>query len=141
MCAQSGTHSDQANSAWPLSSALCMQMTHTNWHNEEFMKAKHSEVVRIASALKDDKIEFLEGVRALRALQFDVTRKDHDPDFMPFEGVYSETDCIPEGLLRQRCSPSFLDTCNSDLEKIKETFNKQIKEACDRLITRFSENA
>ena len=105
------------------------------------MTGKHREVVRVASALKDDKIEFLEGVRALRTLQFDVTRKDHDPDFLAFEAVYSVTDHIPEGLLRERCASSFLEKCNNDVERAKEAFGMRVKDACSRLITRFSENA
>ena len=105
------------------------------------MQAKNREVVRLALALQDGKIPFLEGVRALNALRSDVTRDDFDPDFLPFVAVYSETDHIPVGALRESCAESWLAKCDDDLERIKKVFAQEIIDACVRLISRFSHDA
>lgn len=105
------------------------------------MHAKEREVVRLASAMRDGRIPFLEGVRALNALRSGVTRDDFDPDFLPFVLVDSETDHMPIGALRDRCTASWLAKCDDDLERVKKIFAQEILDASVRLIARFSHDS
>ncbi|AGU51771.1 hypothetical protein VAPA_1c47040 [Variovorax paradoxus B4] len=58
------------------------------------------------------RVEFrrsLTRVRQLAVLRFEVSRLDHDPDFMLFVGVASESDHLPPHELRSQCAPAWLD--------------------------------
>ena len=51
MCAQSSTHSDQANGAWPLSSALYVKMNKHNKKIDEYINKERNKKFRVYSVL------------------------------------------------------------------------------------------
>ncbi len=116
-------------------------MKHENWYNEEYMSAKRREVVEKATDLMKGSIDFLTGVRDLKSLKYEVSDADFDPDFMLFVAIDSETDHIPVGKLRDSCSLSWLETCDREMEKVKDTYQNEVIEACKTLIGRFAVNA
>ena len=116
-------------------------MKHENWYNEDYMSAKRREVVDKATSLIKGSIDFLDGVRDMFSLQYEVSDDDADPDFRVFVAIYSETDHIPAAELRDFCSVSWLAKCDKDMEKVKETYRDEVIGACRRLIRRFAVNA
>ena len=112
-------------------------MTHDNWHNEQFMNAKRSEVASTAQLVRDGKMNVVEGVRRLSALQHDVSQKDFDDDFMLFVAIASETDHLPVGEVRTQYSQDALRKADKEIEKAEKLYRPQVEEACEKLIARF----
>jgi hypothetical protein len=99
------------------------------------LKAKIPDVVK---ALKSNEIPFLEGVRKLVAYGSEFTSEYHDPDFVFFIAVDSETDHFPAEKVRQYCSARFLKKCAEELSGYKTRCSADLMEACDVLIQRFA---
>lgn len=95
-------------------------------------------VVDAARALAAGTVPFVEGVRQLAALRSDVSRLDHDPDFMLFVGVASEADHLPSKDLRSQCSPAWLEQCDREAQELEAFYRDNIRAACVRLVGRFS---
>lgn len=112
-------------------------MKNENWHNEEYMKAKRNEVVDLATSLLNDKVSFLEGIRALNSIRHQVSDQEFDDDFMLFVEIDSDTDHLPSLDMRANCSVSWLMKSDQEVLKLKELYNKQLKAACNKLILRF----
>lgn len=116
-------------------------MKHENWYNEEYMHARRKDVVEVASALISGQIHFLEGVRALTSLCHEVTGLDFDEDFSIFVAIDSETDHLPSEKVRHRFSEAWLEKADKEVCEIKESYNTQVVEACQKLVARFGRHA
>ncbi len=108
-----------------------------NWHNEEYMKAKRAEVVRVARALLNRQIGIIEGSRRLCSLRSQVSDDDFDADFMGFVAIESETDHLPVGPVRANWSSEALKEKDIEIKEAEDFYRNQIVEDCKRLIERF----
>lgn len=95
-------------------------------------------VLDVVRGLAAGTVPFVEGVRRLTALRFDVSWLDHDPDFMLFVAIESESDHLPPHEIRNRCTPAWLEQCDSEAREIETFYRQQVRVACARLVGRFS---
>jgi hypothetical protein len=114
------------------------RMTHNNWHNEQYMMAKRSEVVNTARLLRDGKMSVVEGAWRLNALRHEVTQNDFDDDFMLFVAIASETDHLPVGEVRKQYATEALVRADKEIEEVDKIYRSQVEVACEKLIARFS---
>lgn len=109
-----------------------------NTINESRFNASRKSVVDVARSLADGSAPFIESVRQLVALRFDVSRLDHDPDFTLFVAIASESDHLPPKELRSQCAPAWLAQCDREARELEAFHLQQVRAACARLVDRFS---
>jgi hypothetical protein len=63
------------------------------------------------------------------------------PSLMVFVVIDSETDHIPKTAARSLCTQSWLESCDAELRDIGVFYERQIQDACNKLIARFSTEA
>ena len=95
-------------------------------------------VVETAYGLAGGSIPFMEGVRQLAFLRFEASKLDHDPDFMVFVAIASESDHIPPQAIRDQCTPDWLERCDNDARELETMYRQQVRAACELLVRRFS---
>ncbi|RSZ24078.1 DUF2489 domain-containing protein [Variovorax beijingensis] len=95
-------------------------------------------VVDTARGLADGTVLFVEGVRQLAALRFEVSRLDHDRDFTLFVAIASESDHLPPHELRSQCASAWLEQCDREARELEVLHRQQVRAACARLVGRFS---
>jgi hypothetical protein len=115
-------------------------MKHDNWHNEEYMNLRRSEVVQIANKILDKKLGIIEGVRKLRLLHHEVSENDFDPDFLIFTSIDSETDHLPVGEVRKHWSSNALELKDKEIDDAEEYYREEVFDTCKELIKRFGRN-
>lgn len=98
----------------------------------------HGDVVSAAMALETGQINFVEGIRRLAGLRSKVTQVDHDPDFVLFVAIDSESDHLPGTEQRELCAPEWLDQCDREARELETFWIEQVRTACATLVTRFS---
>ncbi len=98
----------------------------------------HVEVVTAASQLATGQIGFIDGIRKIAGLRTSVCSLDHDPDFMLFVGIDSESDHLPGRQQRELCSPEWLDQCDREARELESHWIGLVRPACHVLIKRFS---
>lgn len=113
-------------------------MTHDNWHNEQYMNSKRSEVAHTARMIRDGKLNVVEGAWQLSALRYDVSQKDFDDDFMLFVAIASETDHLPVGEVRKQYSSNALRKADAEIAEAEKLCRAQVEVACEKLIARLS---
>lgn len=113
-------------------------MIRVNRLDRNHLEAWHADVVATARALMERKIPLVDGVRRLLGLRFNVSALDHDPDFMLFVAIDSQTNHLPSAEARAGCSQSWLDQCDGETNELEDTYAVQVASACERLIARFS---
>jgi Protein of unknown function (DUF2489) len=113
-------------------------MNRTNPLDETQSARVRSEVVSTARALGSNAMPFLEGVRRLVELRFEVSHAHHDPDFMLFVGIESEADHIPSAEVRALYAESWLVQCDREAKELEIFYERQVRAACEQLIARFS---
>lgn len=100
-------------------------------------KAKEkAELVAVANAMLDGKVNLIEGCRKICNLRDSV-----DPDndvFMPIEGIESETDHFPLGELRKQCTPDYLQRMDAEMERYLLDARNDIHNCCREIIHVFS---
>jgi hypothetical protein len=96
------------------------------------------DVATIAQSLLSQNISFLEGIRQLNSLRFEVSIKDNDIDFQIFVVIDSETDHMPAKETRLMSSKSWLVKCDADLDVIRKFYSLDVSKSCENLIKRFS---
>lgn len=116
-------------------------MNRINPLSETEFAAAGAEVVRTANAIAAREISFIEGIRNLRSLAHSASHIDHDPDFMLFAAIDSQSDHIPSAAARSMCSDSWLAECDQEAKRLEDFYETEVKAACNRLIERFSGGA
>jgi hypothetical protein len=106
--------------------------------DEGHLSTVRKAVVDAARGLANGAIPFVEGVRQLAVLKFEVSRLDHDPDFMLFVGLASESDHLPPHELRSQCAPAWLERCDREVLELEALNGQRVRAACARLVGRFS---
>jgi hypothetical protein len=102
------------------------------------MSDAREKVTAIAKSLLSQNISFLEGMRLLNSLRFEVSIVDNDIDFHIFAVIDLETDYMPAKEARVICAKAWLNKCDSDLEAIRKFYALNISKSCENLIRRFS---
>ena len=95
------------------------------------------EAVKTAKEMLAGNIGIVEGSRILKVLGFEITNQDHDPDFIAFIGIDSESDHIPLGKVREKWSSEGLKKMDIELLEIEDHYRTWALEACTKIIARF----
>ena len=106
--------------------------------DEGHLGAARKAVVDAARGLTDGTVPYVEGVRQMAALRFEVSRLDHDPDFTLFVAIASESDHLPPHELRSQCAPAWIEQCDREARELEVLHRQQVRAACARLVGRFS---
>jgi hypothetical protein len=78
-----------------------------------------------------------EAARILSRPRFDLNT-GNGSDFLTFVRIDSETDHLPTGEIRTRWSPGALALKDQELAKAEDFFGNRARDACERLIKRYS---
>ena len=81
------------------------------------------------------------GSITLSGLCFELTKKDHDPDFFPFIGIASDCAHIPFGKVRERWSSKGLEKIDRELEELENSYKEMVLSACNKIIARFENDS
>lgn len=108
--------------------------------NELEIRAARRRVVAAAGMLVSGQSSFIDGVRELDGLQYEVSNQDHDPDFSVFKAIASQADHLPAFSARDLCSANWLTHCDQEANELETFYCADVKVACAQLIARFSVN-
>jgi hypothetical protein len=95
------------------------------------------QVAEVASAMLRGELGILEGSRLLVSLCSQVSALDHDPDFLCFVGIDSETDHLPLGDVRQHWEPDALASKDQEIRAAEAFYRDHAIAACRALLVRF----
>lgn len=110
----------------------------TQLSDDSLMLDARKNVATIAQSLLSQNISFLEGIRQLNSLRFEVSTDDNDIDFQIFVLIDSETDHMPVKETRLMSAKSWLVKCDADLDAIQKFYSLDVSKSCENLIKRFS---
>jgi len=97
------------------------------------MESKKDELIAIATAMLEGKMNLIEGVRRICALRFAVGDPDNDV-FVPIRAIESETDHFPLGQARSHCAPTYLQQIDAEIERYLSDATKDIVDACREIL-------
>ena len=97
-----------------------------------------SKIVSAAQGLLSGTSDFLETVRSLSALRFEVSADGHDPDFLLFLAIDSETDHLPSPKTTPHCSQEWLAQSEQEKQNVVAFYEADVKAACEQLLKRFA---
>ena len=95
------------------------------------------QLVQIATAMIEGKLHLLEGARRLCRLRPD-SGDPENPAFLPMIAVESETDHLPLGDERVRCSVDFLRRIDDEVERYLVDERSHLLEYCREIVRVFS---
>ena len=114
-----------------------MRPTRRQERHEDFVRATRNELVAVANAMLDGRVNLLEGVRKICSLRHDSEKPDSDV-FLTFRAVDSETDRFPLGELRSMYDKVKLAKLDEEMTAYVEDAKDDIFRACKNLIREFS---
>jgi hypothetical protein len=100
-------------------------------------KSTRSELVEVATAMIDGRIDLIDGVRRITVLRYGV----EDPDsevFLPIRAAESETDHFVLGDARQHCAPEYLRELDAELARYLSEAQDEILSACKDILRKYS---
>lgn len=98
---------------------------------------KRTELVAVAEAMIEGKMDLIEGVRKITALRHDVENAD-DAVFMPIRAIESETDHFPVGVARAQYASDFLRRTDEEMERYLADAKADILTACKEIVRVYS---
>lgn len=104
---------------------------------QNIVTEKRSELLAVASAMLDGRMNLIEGARRVCALR----HATGDPDnkvFMPIRAIESETDHFPIGETRLRCAGDYLQRTDDEMRRYLADAGEEILYACREIIRAFS---
>src|SRR4051812_35764003 len=101
-------------------------------YNEEHREWASGKIVAAARSILSGDLGIVTGARQLAKWRFDVGA-EHDPDFMFFVGLDSETDHLPVGDVRCHWNPEALKQKDEELRSLEATFREEALRSCHRL--------
>ena len=101
---------------------------------------KRSELVAVARAMLDGKMNLIEGVRKITALRHDVGNPD-DEIFMPLRGIESETQHFLLGSVRALAAPGYLSQLDEEMKLYLEDATNDIMAACREIVRVYSQSS
>lgn len=106
--------------------------------DEAWASAAKQKLAETAAAILDGSCSYIEGAREIVALRSPAMLDQFDPDILPFVGVYSETDALPVGKVRELWAPEALKKLEPEFEQKEQWARSFCEEHCVRLIERFA---
>jgi hypothetical protein len=108
---------------------------------EEEANDARCEVVALAKAMLAGHLPYIEGAYQICRLRSRLEGIEHrDPDFDAFVVIESETDALPLQAQRHLWSERALTELEPEFERRQKWAASIAEEACQRLITRFSQS-
>jgi hypothetical protein len=105
--------------------------------NHPATSSPQQRVVEVASAMLRGEIGVIEGSRQLCRLRFSCSSLDHDPDFIPFVGIDSDTDHLPVGEDRRHWAADALARKDIEIQDAEAFYRNHAIAGCERLLARF----
>lgn len=106
--------------------------------DEGQLRKVYDEVVSAAKELAAGQVSFVDGIRRVAAMRWLASPIDHDPDFMLFVGIDSESDHLPGIENRPQCAQAWLDQCDKEARELESFWSAEVRTACAVLVARFS---
>ncbi len=100
-------------------------------------QSPQQQVVEAASAMLHGELGIIEGSRLLAGLCCRVSSLEHDPDFLCFVGIDSETDHLPIGDIRQHWASEALAVKDAEIRAAESFHRDHAIAACQVLLRRF----
>ncbi len=91
------------------------------------------ELISVASAMIDGRLNLIEGVREINRLRFGSINPD-DAVFNVIRGVDSETDHFPIGKLRTHCTEGYLSRADRELESYLDIMKSKLLVTCKEIL-------
>jgi hypothetical protein len=109
-------------------------------YREDEIEARR-QVVALAKDMLAGRLSYFEGAVQVWALQSKVGGLgDHDPDFVAFLAIVSDTDHLPLHAQRPRWAPSALERLAPEFKDVEEWVSTFAPDACKSIIARFDIN-
>jgi hypothetical protein len=90
-------------------------------------------LVVVLDSLLAGRVSVTEGCRQVVRLRFELGEESNEL-FLPFVGVYSETDAFPLGEVRERWSPSALMRQDQERSRVEDHYRSLVIKASSELI-------
>ena len=108
-------------------------------YNEEHREKASRKIVAAAKSVLLGELGIVAGARQLANWRFDVGA-EHDPDFIFFVGVDSETDHLPVGAVRSSWNAEALKRKAEELRNLEAAFREKAFRACQVLIQKYEKH-
>lgn len=105
--------------------------------NENERQQSAEAVAHAAQGLIDGTAAYLPTVRLLSSLRFQASDDEHDPDFLIFVAIDSETDHLPAPHARPLCAQAWLEACDAQERAAEAFYRDAVRQACHKLIQRY----
>jgi hypothetical protein len=109
-------------------------------YNEEHRQFLSRMIVAAAQSILSGELGVVAGARQLCGLGHQVGA-GHDPDFIVFIGIDSESDHLPIGEVRQRWNPDALLAKDAGLADYETRVRERAFAACRSLIEKYDHDA
>jgi len=109
-------------------------------HNEEHRQWASAKIVALAKSILSGEVGVVAGARHLSAWRFDVDA-EHDPDFVFFVGLDSETDHLPVGEMRSHWNSEALRAKDEELGRFEASTRERAFQVCRSLIQKYEAHA
>jgi hypothetical protein len=108
-------------------------------YNEEHRNWASGKIVAVAKSILSGELGIVAGARQLAPWRFDVGA-EHDPDFIFFVGIDSETDHLPIGEVRSRWNPEVLKAKDEELRSFEASVRDKALPVCYSLIQKYGKH-
>ena len=98
---------------------------------------KRAELVAVATAMLENRLDLIEGVRKICALRHAIGDSANDV-FVPIRAIDSETDHFPLGEIRAQCASDYLERMDLEMEHYLADASDDIFRACKEIVRVFS---
>jgi hypothetical protein len=105
-------------------------------NNEDQRQRASAKIAALARSILSGEVGVVAGARQLAARRFDVDA-GHDPDFLFFVGVDSETDHLPVGEVRHHWNSEALRSKDEELRRFEASSRERAFEVCQSLIRKY----
>ena len=98
------------------------------------------EILQICRGLLDDSIPVIDGCRRLTSLRNEIDA-GQSAAFDTFIAVDSETDHLPFGEVRARCTLEWLEKADAEIAASERFYREPVRKAADALLRTLSKQA
>lgn len=103
----------------------------------KIMAARRS-VLEAAQEMLSGTLSYIEGARKINRAWQSSRLNQHDPDFLPFVGIDSQTDALPFGEMRAYWQAAALKALQPEIDRMQDWARNFGEPYCRRLVDRFS---
>ena len=107
-------------------------MTPLNPLNEQEVEAWKARLIEALVALREDRVQFIEGVRKVLAIANEP--KERHKDFDLFVAIESETDHLPPERARPQCTDEWLAQCDREAEEAHAFYRAAVRTSIDQIL-------